>query len=102
MSGRGEGDGAYTTPSLVAGSEGPEKSMRIFGDQGLAVRKSCRDFPYGFRTVRMSCPQVPDFMALPTGFEPVLQLAVFPFMAKALPIGSPPLPASRLSAGAEP
>jgi hypothetical protein len=47
--------------------------MRIFSDQGLAVRKSWRDFPYGFRTVRMIGPQVLDFMALPTGFEPVLQ-----------------------------
>ena len=51
----------------------PRKSMRIFGDQKLAVRKSWRDFPYGFRTVRMICLQVLDFMALPTGLEPVLQ-----------------------------
>jgi hypothetical protein len=73
MSRRGEGRWRLHDTQSGGGSGRPRKSMRIFSDKGLAVRKSWRYFPYGFRTVRMSCPQVPDFMALPTGFEPVLQ-----------------------------
>ena len=37
-------------------AENQTRGMRIFSDQGLAVRKSWRDFPYRFRTVRMICP----------------------------------------------
>jgi hypothetical protein len=49
------------------------KSRRVCYHLRLNTRKSWRDFPYRIRTKRDSKEQAIDSMALPTGFEPVLQ-----------------------------